>query len=163
MRTLSVDTIQGQTTAANVKMPAGATLQVVEATSTTDETITSTSFTNSTITATITPRFNNSIIKVECIFHFHQKNNENGGDVQLVRDVGGTITNLTGSGQDFYIRQYTNDADYFYFPVHLFATDTPATTSARTYRLRVKATGSNGCEIFNNRGKGRMILTEISV
>ena len=77
--------------------------------------------------------------------------------------MGETITNLTGAGQDFYIRQHTNDSDYFYFPVHLFATDTPATTSARTYRLKVKATGSGGCEIFNNRGKGRMILTEISV
>ena len=31
MSTLSVDTIQGQTTAANVKMPAGSTLQVVSA------------------------------------------------------------------------------------------------------------------------------------
>ena len=162
MSTLSVDTIQGQTTAANVKLPAGATLQVVEATSTTDENITSTSFVNSTIAATITPKYSNSIIKVECVFHFHQKANETGGDVQLVRDVGGTITNLTGSGQDFYIRQITNDGDYFYFPVMLFTTDTPATTSARTYRLRVKATGSNGCEIFNNRGKGRMILTEIA-
>ena len=163
MSTLSVDTIQGQTTAANVKLPAGATLQVVEATSTTDENITSTSFVNSTIAATITPKYNNSIIKVECLFHFHQTSGSPGGDVQLVRDVGGTITNLTGSGQDFYIRQFTNDSDYFYFPVYLFATDTPATTSARTYRLRVKLVSGNACEIFNNRGKGRMILTEISV
>ena len=162
MSTLSVDTIQGQTTAANVKLPAGATLQVVEATSTTDENITSTSFVNTTIAATITPKYNNSLIKVEVLFHFHQKANEYGGDVQLTRDVGGSHTNLTTSGQNFYIRQYTNDGDYFYFPVVLFATDTPATTSARTYRLRCKATGSNGCEIFNNRGKGRMILTEIA-
>jgi len=163
MSTLSVDTIQGQTTAANVKFPAGTTLQVVEATSSTDESSATTSFHNTTISATITPKFNNSIIKVECLFHFHQKSNDNGADVQLVRDVGGSITNLTGSSQDFYIRQHTNDADFFYFPVMLYATDTPATTSARTYRLRAKSTGSNGYEIFNNRGKGRMILTEIAV
>ena len=161
--TLTVDNIVGATTAANVKLPAGATLQVVEATSSTDENVTSTSFVNSTITANITPKYNNSLIKIECLFHFHKKASENGGDVQLVRDVGGTITNLTGSGQDFYIRQYPTDAaDTFYFPLMLFATDTPATTSARTYRLRIKATGSTGCEIFNNRGKGRMILMEIA-
>ena len=34
MSTLSVDTIQGQTTGANVKMPAGCVLQTVETTKT---------------------------------------------------------------------------------------------------------------------------------
>lgn len=169
---LEVTTIRGLSSGANanqILIPSGQTLhapghmvQVVEAFSTTDEAGTSTSFHNTTISATITPKFNNSIIKVECLFHFHQKSNDYGADVMLARDVGGTITNLTGSGQDFYIRQYTNDSDYFYFPVMLFATDTPATTSARTYRLRAKSTGSNGYEIFNNRGKGRMMLTEIA-
>ena len=163
MSTLSVDTIQGQTTAANVKLPAGTTLQVVETTTSTDESFTSTSFVNTSITANIAPKYNNSIIKVECLFHFHQQSSGTGGDVMLARDVGGTITNLTGSGQDFFIRQHTNDSDFFYFPVHLFATDTPSTTSSTTYRLRVKVASSGGVEIFNNRGKGRMILTEISV
>ena len=161
MSTLKVDTIQGKTTAGTVAMPAGHVIQVVETTTSTDDSFTSTSFVNSSITANITPKFNNSLIKIECVFHFHQKSGDQGGDVMLARDVGGTITNLTGSGEDFYIRQVTNDADYFYFPVMLYATDTPATTSERTYRLRVAATGSNGCEIFSNRGKGRMILTEI--
>ena len=145
------------------RLPAGSIVQTVNAKTTTYTNVASTTFTDTTLTATITPKYNNSLIKVEVLFHFHQKANETGGDVQLVRDVGGTITNLTGSGQDFYIRQITNDGDYFYFPVMLFTTDTPATTSARTYRLRVKLVSGNACEIFNNRGKGRMILTEISV
>jgi len=170
MSILYVDDIRGKTAAAsvdlsnatNIRMPPGHIIQVVESTTSTDESFTSTSFVNTSVTANITPKFNNSLIKIECLFHFHQQSSGTGGDVMLARDVGGTITNLTGSGQDFFIRQHTNDSDFFYFPVHLFATDTPSTTNSTTYRLRVKVASSGGVEIFNNRGKGRMMLTEIA-
>ena len=65
MSTLSVDTIQGQTTAANVKFPAGSVLQVVS-------TQLNTRFTRSGSTeaditglaVTITPKFNTSKIMI---------------------------------------------------------------------------------------------------
>ena len=44
MSTLSVDTIQGQTTAANVKLPAGAVLQTVSANNNTFTANTSSSY-----------------------------------------------------------------------------------------------------------------------
>ena len=102
MSTLRVDNLRGQTADGTNRY----VVQVVEATTTTDEAFTSTSFVNTTVTANITPIFNNSTIKIECLFHFHQQSNGTGGDVMLARDVGGTITNLTGSSQDFYIRQH---------------------------------------------------------
>ena len=44
MSTLSVDTIQGQTTAANLKLPAGTVLQTVNATHATQTSTTSASY-----------------------------------------------------------------------------------------------------------------------
>ena len=65
MSTLSVDTIQGQTTAANVKLPAGSVLQVVNGPANTGRIqSSSTSYTDTPISATITPKYNTSKILV---------------------------------------------------------------------------------------------------
>ena len=171
MSTLAVNQITTQTgdtisvaTGKTIHAP-GAVLQVVEGLSTTDEAITSTSaFVNTTISAVITPKFNNSLIKVECLFHYHIKTGVNGGRMMLARDQSGTITDISSSSQELRCEKYGtySGQQYWYFPFTLFATDTPATTSATTYRLRVNTTDSAGIEIFNNRGKGRMLLTEIA-
>ena len=60
MSTLSVDTIQGKTTAGTVAMPAGHIIQVAESTITTQITTTSTSFSASGHIVSITPKFANS-------------------------------------------------------------------------------------------------------
>lgn len=170
---LQVTTLRGVPTGANanqILVPSSQTLhvpghviQVANGASTTDETITSTSLTNTSLSGTITPKYANSLIMVQTIVHFHIRANEAGGDINISRDVSGTYTNLTGSGQDFYVRHYTNNSsNYAYFPVTLIGFDTPNTTSSVLYRLRGKATGSTGFEIFGNRGKSRIIMTEIA-
>ena len=63
MSTLSVDTIQGQTTAANVKFPAGSILQTVNAKTTTMVNVASTTHSDTGLTATITPKYSSSKIK----------------------------------------------------------------------------------------------------
>ena len=63
--TLTVDNIVGATTAANVKMPVGSVLQVVNGPAPVARlTSTSTSYTNTPVTATITPKYNTSKILV---------------------------------------------------------------------------------------------------
>ena len=65
MSTLSVDTIQGQTTTANVKLPAGTVLQKIVTQTNSNQAINSTSFVGvSSLTATITPKFANSRLVV---------------------------------------------------------------------------------------------------
>ena len=141
----------------------GNIIQVANGASTTDETITSTSITNTSLSGTITPKYANSLIMVQTLVHFHIRANEAGGDLNISRDASGTYTNLTGSGQDFYVRHYTNNSsNYAYFPVTLIGFDTPNTTSSVLYRLRGSATGSTGFGIFGNRGKSRIIMTEIA-
>ena len=69
--TLTVDNIVGATTAANVKLPAGSIVQVVQTTpaSTTHVTLTSSSMVeiSTAMRVTITPKFATSLLR----FHFH--------------------------------------------------------------------------------------------
>ena len=70
MSTLSVDTIQGQTTAANVKLPAGCILQTVSTTKTDTFTSSSSSLVDITgMSVTITPKYATS--KVLVMFNVH--------------------------------------------------------------------------------------------
>ena len=63
--TLTVDTIVGATTAANVKLPAGAVLQKIVTQSNTNQAINSTSYVGVTsLTVSITPKFANSRLLV---------------------------------------------------------------------------------------------------
>ena len=68
--TLTVDNIVGATTAANVKLPAGAVLQTKQSVHTTADSITSTSFTNSSVTVNITPKYSTSKIRVTITGYF---------------------------------------------------------------------------------------------
>ena len=65
MSTLSVDTITGQTTAANVKLPQGCIVQTTHGTLQTLKQTTSTSFVASDIKANITPKFSTSKILIQ--------------------------------------------------------------------------------------------------
>ena len=65
MSTLTVDNIVGATTATNVKLPAGSILQTITSASHGSAvTSASTSLVATGQTATITPKYNNSIIRI---------------------------------------------------------------------------------------------------
>ena len=69
MSTLSVDTIQGKTTAGTVAMPSGSVVQVTMTESHgVTLTTTSESMVATVITATITPKFSSSKILIVCSF-----------------------------------------------------------------------------------------------
>ena len=64
MSTLSVDTIQGKTTAGTIAMPVGHVIQTITSETTTTITTTGTSFSASGHVVSITPKFSNSKIIV---------------------------------------------------------------------------------------------------
>ena len=64
MSTLSVDTIQGKTTAGTVAMPSGHVIQTVSQAITSETNITSTSYTATGLTKAITPKFSSSKILI---------------------------------------------------------------------------------------------------
>ena len=66
MSTLSVDTIQGQTTSTKVKLPAGSILQTVTAEHGTYVQTTGSSFTDTGLQCSITPKYANSHILIIC-------------------------------------------------------------------------------------------------
>ena len=126
MSILAVDTIQGQTTAGNVKMPAGHVLQTVVGTSTTSATLGSNNtHVDSGLTATITPKFATSKVLV---FHDSAIVYEHTHDyiMRLVR--GSTVVkqiNFYSAGSGI----LGNMTGAFQF------LDSPATTNATTYKI----------------------------
>ena len=131
--TLIVDEIQGATTAANVKFPAGCVVQVIQTTGTTQTELTSTgTWTDVVPTATITPKFSTSKI--------------------LVSHSAGGMGQSTSAGQSFGFRLlrasttiasrsrqgYQSHLNY-YEPVlwQMEFLDSPSTTSAVTYKFQI--------------------------
>ena len=111
MSTLSVDTIQGKTTAGNVKLPNGCIVQTQSNKSSTAYTNTTTSFSDITgATLTFTPKFATSILRIT--FNCHANvyttgtNTNAGGVIKLVHD--GTDLDYNSSGN--YAMYYQGDA-----------------------------------------------------
>ena len=86
MSTLSVDTIQGQTTAANVKLPAGCILQTVSTTKTDAFSNASSSLVDITgMTVTITPKYSTSKILIRANLNWGGVNNIYSGIIPFYR------------------------------------------------------------------------------
>ena len=93
MSTLSVDTIQGQTTAANVKLPAGCVLQTVSANGPNSTvSFTGGTFTDITLSATITPKYATSKILVKFNFVSSSNNGSNGSYQNKARILRGSTS-----------------------------------------------------------------------
>jgi len=159
MSTLSVDTIQGQTTAANVKFPAGSVLQVVSSTTTGEfEHSGSTEADITGLGVTITPKYNTSKIMVMVSLvmgsgqasghHFRIKRTISGGSAVGV-GVGsgsGTAMSFGGDGGN----TDTNRAHSISYHAH----DTPNTTTATTYQVTHAEFGSQTLHLNTNSSQG---------
>jgi len=122
---LKVDSIQ---TAAGkpIVNSTGSVLQVVQATTTTVYSSTSTSFVDSGLSVTITPKSSSSKILVTADF-----------GVAASTSSGAMIFNLLrGSTQLFYRGICYTDAGGIYSNAAFFHLDSPATTSATTYKIQ---------------------------
>ena len=150
MSTLSVDTIQGQTTAANVKLPAGAVLQTLQTQDNTFTANTSSSYVATGLYLAITPKYATSKILVSIIINGIFVNAvTTAGSLALYADSGSGDTSLiefdnnlgyveAGSGRIFGASsgfQYLHDIN---------------TTNATTYKVYMKRATGSGSVYLNN-------------
>jgi hypothetical protein len=127
----------------------GKVLQVVGATTTTSTTIASTSYTDTTITATITPTLATSkiLVLINGAVFYRRDSFYQAVGVKLVRASTDIYTNANAS--------FTNVGSgavdiYFLAPIMYY--DSPATTSATTYKIQAKvdATANSGSSTWQH-------------
>lgn len=172
MSTLSVDTIQGKTTAGTVAMPAGMIVQSVNTSFTNQTQITATSYSSITgASLEITPKFSSSKILIMASLSLQCVDSNTGyssAGLQFKRDstvltqnptysdgsyeLGGGITGATGV-------ELNQRCTYN-------IVDSPSTTSATTYTIQGRVYGSAGGYLYINHGpvttgQSSIILMEI--
>tara|TARA_B100000902_G_scaffold369189_1_gene393173 strand:- start:345 stop:881 length:537 start_codon:yes stop_codon:yes gene_type:complete len=145
---INVDEIQGATAAANVKLPAGCILQVLSTTKT--DTFSTTSVGPIDITGlsvSIAPKYATS--KVLIMFDVSIVGYDSGTGIRLLR---GSTTLALGDASSSRARMtaigpYSNGTSpsaYSATPTSMSFLDSPATTSATTYKLQAQCLSTNG-------------------
>jgi hypothetical protein len=147
----------------------GKILQVVSAVTTTETNIASTSMTDTTITATITPTSATSkiLVLITCFSYVYVGGaNGRNASAQILRDAtnvydrsnsGYSINSLTLSSGSWSAQEYGNSYALAYL-------DSPATTSATTYKLQAKISataGSSSIYFQLNNNPSTIILMEV--
>jgi hypothetical protein len=140
----------------------GKVLQVVTASTTTSTTVASTSYTDTTLTATITPTSTTSTILVMVSQFGYQSRNSTSinGSLQIVRGV----TSIYNA--DFSSRLAATGATAVFLGLYtnLIYKDSPATTSATTYKTqgKVSTTADSGQIVYqDNSAPSTITLLEI--
>ncbi len=145
--TLIVDEIQGATTAANVKMPAGAVLQVIQAHTTTETAINSGERAYSDVagvTAAITPKYSDSKVLVRIMVSYYHNGQSDSGALRILR--GSTVVY-----DDIHNIGYTGNSDQSGGVTTFEYLDSPSTTSATTYKLQAARNyGASGATFVVN-------------
>ena len=149
MSTLSVDTIQGKTTAGTVAMPSGHVIQMQSTTTTSSITVTATSLTASGLVVSITPKFANSNLLIT-ITGGEQTYSASGvltGVTHLYRQLtGGSYADLSGQLCEQSMGG-SDSSDYGHSHSSEFIDTTHNTTSAINYQPYIKT--NTGTYYFN--------------
>jgi hypothetical protein len=158
---LKVDSVSGSGTTGIGTMTfgdagGGKVLQVVTADHSTEETTSSTSFVNSSLTANITPSATTS--KVLVLISGSQRTSGNSSEVfsTVFRDS----TDLGSSATTGISISYTNGGNIT-TPICISVLDSPSSTSALTYRMKFRASGSHAQYVQAHGAKSTIILMEI--
>ena len=117
-------------------LPAGCILQVVQATTTTSVNATSSTYSDTTLTATITPISATSKILVMVNQAIGTSGSGNVGNIKLVRNS----TDVQTWGFGIF---YTGASDLYGYFANTYL-DSPANTSAVTYKTQFNRTGGTG-------------------
>ena len=159
MSTLSVDTIQGQTTAANVKLPEGCVLQTVSANGPNSTvSFTGSNFTDISLSASITPKYATSKILVKFNFVSASNNGSNGSYQNKARILRGS-TNIYEVGRT----PWGNSISGVGQLVAMEYLDSPNTTSATTYKVQcANGAGSGNVSAHMGNSNAQVILMEIA-
>ena len=171
MSTLSVDTIQGQTTAANVKLPAGSILQTVTAEHGTYVQTTGSSFADTGLQCSITPRYANSHILIICNVQAGKSGaNSMETSCRILRVSGSAM--IGAEGQRYVYGRVEDNSTNFHASgmTTLTRKDTSHnSTSSQTYKFQHRIISGGGTLRHNDYSTGTspdqstMILMEISV
>lgn len=137
----SVTSAKLATGAATANLSAGAVLQVVSAASTTRQTTSSTSYVDTALTASITPSSTSNKILVIVSYSLGNTNSSYASWSRLLRDS-------TEIAQRTYYAGGVGST-YASISANLTILDTPATTSAITYKMQIKSDNASGTTSFN--------------
>jgi hypothetical protein len=138
---------------ATTQASAGQVLQVVNSSTTTEVSNSTSTYADTNLTATITPKFSTSKILVLISQNGCGKNSNNTKlQLRLARD-GSSIATITGVGG---ITDTT--ATNFFGGLSISYLDSPATTSATTYKTQF-ASGNNNTSVFVNSSSSGVFST----
>ena len=139
MSTLSVDTIQGQTAAAKVIMPAGMVVQPQFHTFTNITSVTSSSYADvGGSSFTFTPKFASSLLHITASVHCYtyRSSTNNGGSVDI--NVDGSNITASGDAREFMVEVGGASSIYVFCRQHKEVTISASNTSAKTIKLQMK-------------------------
>ena len=152
-------------------MPAGHVIQTITSASHGSAiTSASTSLVGTGETATITPKYNNSIIMLYLSASFTSLDNSavGGTGMKFFRSIGGgsysVVTSMASSAQTLGFLEYNNNGSSYNHSVGtMMVSDSPATTSAVTYQLYFARLGSsNNASLQKDWGGTHFHLMEIA-
>jgi hypothetical protein len=145
-------TASGSQSVPRAAMPAGSILQVISATTTTYTTANSTTYVDSTLTASITPTTSTSKILVMINQGIGTSGSGNVGSIKLVRNS----TDVQTWGFGIF---YTGSSDLYGYSSNTYL-DSPATTSAITYKTQFNRTAGGGTtRVQYSDGNGSQVST----
>lgn len=141
-------------------LPAGSVLQVVQAEISTDVSNSTSTFADTGLSATITPKFSTSKILVLINHSTNQKSAGNIDNSMSLRIVRGSTTISTFAQ----FLGYTNSSLLVYFSSSYSYLDSPATTSATTYKTQFASSfGSASVRVCSNSTPASITLLEVAV
>jgi len=155
---ISVDTIQGSTAAANVKMPAGHIIQVANGSYNSAVAISTGTYTFTGLTATITPKFSSSKILVHV---------EHQGCCSVLMSTGSINMRLQRNSSDIHNFAigywYSPQNNQLRGPISTSYLDSPATTSATVYRTMFAANDGGSCTVQNDGANSVSTITLMEI
>jgi hypothetical protein len=162
---LTVDTsVDGKIKWATPAGGGGKVLQVVYATTTTSTTVATTTYTDTTLQATITPTSASStiLIFVNQGSYSGDSNADSGGTIKILRGATDIFEPSTAGITTNYVAAGTVAETNLGLTIPLVYRDSPATTSATTYKTQGRRYGASGNIIFQqSSGISSILLMEI--
>jgi len=158
MSTLSVDTIQGKTTASKVIMPAGHVLQVKRASlnSTSHESFSSTSFATSTLSLSLTPKASGNKVIVQGTIGLGAQRTS--GECYNALYIDGSNVSPSDGGVAWYWSGYWSTTSNYHGSSGYYEYTT-VDTSAHTFALYIKVT--SGSFDLHKGASHSLVCTEI--
>jgi len=158
---LSTNNISAQL-AGKLDVAGGKVLQVVRATDTTARSTTSTSFVDASLSVTITPQKSTSAILLIANTRIYTRHPSYPGAGMTMQITDNSNVAISGAEANTISITIGGSAAYINNAHTTIAYDSPGSTAAKTYKLRMKCETSNVLELPNNLNTNQMYAIEVS-